>query len=45
MADTPLRRMLGDFVSVSWSGRPIAVFARLQPIGDLPPVDSRHAVR
>ena len=32
MADTPLGRMLGDYVSVSWSrGRPIAVFSLAFP--------------
>ena len=37
MADTSLGRMLGDYVSVSWSrGRPIAVFSlAFEPIGDL----------
>jgi hypothetical protein len=37
MADTSLGRMLGDYVSVSWSrGRPIGIFSlALEPIGDL----------
>jgi hypothetical protein len=37
MADTSLGRMLGDYVSVSWSrGQPIGVYSlAFEPIGEL----------
>jgi hypothetical protein len=37
MADTSLGRMLGDYVSVSWSrGRPIGIYSlAFEPIGEL----------